>query len=64
MSKVLNNLINKKVKIYYNDTNNTVTQQTGVIKDYDEDYVFMKDYKGKQAIIPRDNIVRIEPYER
>ena len=61
MSKVLKTLEGKKVKVYYNDTESTVTQQTGSITEFDNDYVFMRDYKGKKAIIPIAKIIRIEP---
>jgi len=59
---LIEKLVGKTTKIYYNDTNESVTITEGKLISFDENYISIKD--KKVVIIPINKIIRIEPYER
>ncbi len=64
--KLLKNIIGKKVAVYYNDISNSVAKIEGVLIDFDETELQIKEenkHSSSLTIIPKSKYIRLEVRE-
>jgi hypothetical protein len=59
--KEIKDLVDKSVKIFYNDLANNVTVESGVLQSYDEDFLVVKiDKNSRLKWVSKNKIIRVE----